>query len=381
MVAGDVVDENKKSTISVETSSVLMDTVSGETERARICLCVLCGLPGAGKSTLAHILPDHIHKRGWRILVLSYDEIIPEEAYDLRKGDNDAYMDTSSWKVYRQEVLQCLDRFLQSEHTPECLTASGGDSNTWAYLTRAVHEQKVLKVSDGSLPLVSRLDNEPLVILLDDNFYYPSMRYEVYQLARKCSLGFCQLYLQCPLNSCLTRNQARSCPVPDKIIVEMEKRIEPPNPLKNPWEQNSLTMTNANGFSQQDIEMLMQLIAAAFDNPLIPIQDNTEQKEADRLCCASSIVHQADQACRRLVSQAMREAKEHKWAPGVMKSLAAELNQLKTRFLEDLRKKSLQGYPISPGGTINVELVVNRAVAVFEQEKDDIIRKHATNNM
>ncbi|KAG9346062.1 hypothetical protein JZ751_007879 [Albula glossodonta] len=281
MVIGDVIDENKKSATSVETSSVLMDTVSGETERARICLCVLCGLPGAGKSTLAHILPDHIHTRGWRILVLSYDEIIPEEAYDLRKGDNDAHMDTSSWKVYRQDILQCLDRFLQSEHTPECLTASGGDSNTWAYFTRAVHEQKVLKVSDGSLPLVSRLDNEPLIVLLDDNFYYPSMRYE----------------------------------------------------------------------------------------------------EADRLCCASSIVHQADQACRRLVSLAMREAKEHKWAPGVMKSLAAELNQLKTRFLEDLRKKALRGYPISPGGTISVELVVNRAVAVFEQEKDDITRRHATNNL
>ena len=26
----------------------------------------------------------------------------------------------------------------------------------------------------------------PILLLLDDNFYYPSMRYEVFQLARKC---------------------------------------------------------------------------------------------------------------------------------------------------------------------------------------------------
>ncbi|KAJ8404789.1 hypothetical protein AAFF_G00331760 [Aldrovandia affinis] len=280
----------------------------------------------------------------------------------------------SSWKVYRQEVLQCLDGFLQSEHTSvREAGANGGDCDTWARFARTVHDQQVLKTSDES-----HLNIEPLIVLLDDNFYYPSMRYEVYQLARKYSLGFCQLYLQCPLNSCLARNRARSCALPDEVIVEMEKRIEPPNPLKHPWEQNSLTLTSTNSFLQQDIDMLMQFIAAALDNPIIPIQDNTEQKEADRLCCASSIVHRADQACRRLVAQAMQDAKEHKWATGSMRTLAAELNQLKTRSLEDLRRQAHQGYPISPGETISAEQVVNRAVAAFGQEKDDIIRKHAT---
>lgn len=32
-------------------------------------------------------------------------------------------------------------------------------------------------------------------------------------------------------------------------------------------------------------------------------------QEADRLKCASSVVHQADQACRRLVSEAMKTAR------------------------------------------------------------------------
>lgn len=37
-------------------------------------------------------------------------------------------------------------------------------------------------------------------------------------------------------------------------------------------------------------------------------QSHTLQ-EADRLKCASSVVHQADQACRRLISEAMKTAR------------------------------------------------------------------------
>lgn len=32
-------------------------------------------------------------------------------------------------------------------------------------------------------------------------------------------------------------------------------------------------------------------------------------QEADRLRCATSVLHQADQACRRLISEAMKTAK------------------------------------------------------------------------
>lgn len=85
----------------------------------------------------------------------------------------------------------------------------------------------------------------------------------------------------------------------------------------------------------------MELISVALDNPLSPAEDNSEQKvccsfshlwngsqswkvemwtisqkcivlmlqEADRLKCATSVVHQADQACRRLISEAMKAAR------------------------------------------------------------------------
>lgn len=48
---------------------------------APVCLCVLCGLPGAGKSTLTRRILGAAAEHGWRAAVVSYDELIPEEAY------------------------------------------------------------------------------------------------------------------------------------------------------------------------------------------------------------------------------------------------------------------------------------------------------------
>ncbi|XP_042611261.1 serine-rich adhesin for platelets isoform X2 [Cyprinus carpio] len=89
---------------------------------------------------------------------------------------------------------------------------------------------------------VSHTHSQPLMVLLDDNFYYQSMRYQIQQLARKYGVGFCQVFLQCPLHVCLQRNRCRSQPVPDDVLLQMCERMEPPNEIRNPWEQQSLTL-------------------------------------------------------------------------------------------------------------------------------------------
>ncbi|NXW66730.1 PSTK kinase, partial [Eurystomus gularis] len=177
----------------------------------------------------------------------------------------------------------------------------------------------------------------PLYLILDDNFYYQSMRYEVYQLARKYSLSFCQLFLECPLERCLQRNRLRSHPLPDQTICLMARKIEIPDLKKNAWEQNSLILRSADGISE-DNEQIISLLATALENPVKQNEENAEQKEADRAICAASAVHRADQMCRRVISQAMKDAKDKNVLPSAMKSLAEELNKLKAEFLEDLRQ-------------------------------------------
>uniref|UniRef100_A0A3B4EWU6 Phosphoseryl-tRNA kinase n=1 Tax=Pundamilia nyererei TaxID=303518 RepID=A0A3B4EWU6_9CICH len=321
--------------------------------RASACLCVLCGLPAAGKSTLARRILSTAAQHGWRATVVPYDDLIPEQAFRTKVVEDGH----TEWKSHRQAVLYCIEQFLQkSEILPEVPSSSGISVAAWEQCTQGLMGPKGLK--------------PPLVFLLDDNFYYPSMRYEVCQLARKYSLGFCQVYLQCDLESCISRNQSRSQPVPTEVILEMVKRLESPNPQKNSWEINSITL-NSTG----TVQRVMELISSALNNPLSLGEDNKEQKDADRLKCANSVVHQADQACRRLISEAMKTARENKVPPERMRSLAAQLSESKATFLHNLRKHFLHEVPFIQGEEINVEHAAKRAAEIFNDDLKEILSR------
>ncbi|XP_034564436.1 L-seryl-tRNA(Sec) kinase [Notolabrus celidotus] len=338
---------------------------SGGVNRVSACLCVLCGLPAAGKSTLARGLLGTAARLGWRAAVVQYDDLIPEHAFQNRVAEEGVEMQDmhTDWKIHRQAVLQCVEQFLEGPQVLATLPSS-------RHIDRAAWERciKTLQQPETS-------DRAPLLFLLDDNFYYPSMRYEVYQVARKDSLGFCQVYLQCDLESCNSRNQSRPEPVPTEVMEDMVRRIEPPNPQKNSWEKNSMSLNTSGTLSDSDIQKVMELIFSAMSNPVSPVEDNTEQTEADRLKCATSVIHQADQACRRLVSEAMKTAKESQVPPEHMKSLAAQLNEAKATFLHNLRKQMLQEAAFMQEEDMDIDRVVKRAVDVFDHEKQEVLSR------
>ncbi|KAG9267508.1 L-seryl-tRNA(Sec) kinase isoform X1 [Astyanax mexicanus] len=339
---------------------------------AAVCLCVLCGLPASGKSSLAQVVSSELHKQGWRTLILSYDQLISEDAFDFSTAvvDEDGVSrGQTRWRQHRQAVLSCVESFLQDSDAPgHCRIEKG----VWERFSQVIQQQKILQALQKSTP-------QPVAVLLDDNFYYQSMRYEVYQLARKYSTGFCQVYLHCPVEVCLSRNLDRGRPVPDEVIVEMSKRMESPNAAKNNWEETSLTL-NSTDFTNAHIQSLLQLMSSALKNPLSPVQDDSEQKEADRERCASSVVHQADQACRRLVSQAMVTARENKASSEVLRVLARDLSEQKTRFLQDLRRHVLHELPVSEGEAVDVERVVSRALTVFQQQREEVLQRHGVSS-
>ncbi|NXJ00329.1 PSTK kinase, partial [Psophia crepitans] len=237
------------------------------------------------------------------------------------------------WKQSRRELLQCLERFLRALLTGEPLAApAAAPRPAWERFLACCRGQGLLSSADSHAAT-----SGPLYLILDDNFYYQSMRYEVFRLARKYSLSFCQLFLECPVECCLQRNRQRSHPLPDQTISLMARKIEMPDLKKNAWEQNSLILRSFDCTSEDD-EQIISLLATALENPVKQNEENTEQKEADRATCAASTIHRADQTCRRIISQTMKEAKDKNVLPNEMKSLAEELNKLKAEFLDDLRQ-------------------------------------------
>ncbi|XP_058649036.1 uncharacterized protein LOC131550703 isoform X3 [Onychostoma macrolepis] len=219
--------------------------------------------------------------------------------------------------------------------------------------------------------------SQPLVVLLDDNFYYQSMRHQIQQLARKYGVGFCQVFLQCPLHVCLQRNRRRSQPVPDDVLLQMCERLEPPNEIRNPWEQQSLTLDSTDSIADGHVQKLMDLLASALENPLNPVQDESQQKEADRRICASSVLHQADQTCRRLVSQAVASARGQA-SPDAQKALAKALIELKTAFLQELKKDVLHRVSVFPEEPVDMEKLLMAVSAAFQRRSHEIVCKHMT---
>ncbi|XP_023564887.1 L-seryl-tRNA(Sec) kinase [Octodon degus] len=333
-------------------------------------LCVLCGLPAAGKSTFARVLGRWLRReRGWAVGVLSYDDILPDAPLD--GVDAGAGPRPSQWKIFRQEVLMYLECFLVA-------VINGCQMSAPPNRIEPMWEDFIACLKDQDLILSAALEaqpfyfltktavSRPLYLVLDDNFYYQSMRYEVYQLARKYSLGFCQLFLDCPLETCLQRNSQRPQVLPADTILLMERKIERPNPEKNAWEHSSLTIQSPVHSSEASLEVA-NLLLSALENPVKYVEDNVEQKETDRIICSANILHKADQTLRRIVSQTMKEAKDEQVLPNTLKLLAEELNKRKSEMLEDLR-----------GGKLRFQHAAGTAdlVSCFCKEKDNIVQKY-----
>lgn len=99
----------------------------------------------------------------------------------------------SRWKSLRQELLKDLECFLRAVLHGDPLSAPpGGTEALWEALVTCLRGQALLPpAAEGPshcLPTPTAATG-PLLLILDDNFYYRSMRYEVYQLARKCKRG------------------------------------------------------------------------------------------------------------------------------------------------------------------------------------------------
>ncbi|XP_003794132.1 L-seryl-tRNA(Sec) kinase [Otolemur garnettii] len=344
---------------------------TGDEGPRKLALCVLCGLPAAGKSTFARALGHRLRQeQGWAVGVVAYDDVMPDAFLDEASARPPPFQ----WKVLRLELLKYLEYFLMAVINGCQMSPPPNRTEAmWEDFITCLKEQDLIFSAESeaqSSYLIMKTDvSRPLLLILDDNFYYQSMRYEVYQLARKYSLGFCQLFLDCPLETCLQRNGQRPRALPAETIHMMQRKIEKPNPEKNAWEHNSLTIQSPACASEASLEVT-DLLHIALENPVKYVEDNMEQKETDRLICSTNMLHQVDQTLRKVVSQTMKEAKDEQVPPYNLKFLAEELNKLKTEFLEDLRqgnKKYLCFQQI---------IDIADVISFFNYEKDKIVLKY-----
>jgi len=163
------------------------------------------------------------------------------------------------------------------------------------------------------------------------------MRYSFYQIARKHSIGFAEVYFQADLSTALQLNsQRKEGRIPASVIEKMYAAINPPDPLNNTWEKFSFAFSVQPG-TEVNLDVVDRVVETAFQYPESPIEDTTEQKDNDRMVCSASVVHQADNQLRSLVNRRMTEHRSQQATKENMKQLSTTLYKVKQEVLEDLK--------------------------------------------
>lgn len=310
--------------------------MSGTQPAADLCLALLVGLPGSGKTTLANFVKQYFSTEreasedtlSLNVIHVCYDTLITADLAHRCSTDPDS----GNWRDARQEVLTMVEKMLymlkdiQTDQETHKLTLKSGAENKYI---KADYEWEIFI-------------NKRTVIVIDDNMYYSSMRYSYFQLARRHNIGFCQLYLECTIALAMAFNSKRAQEekVPEKVIRKMADRMEPPE--NKPWERYSVTIMAHEPFSNDEtVRKMGSIISKALLNPVEPVEDWSDLGEASRQACMASVIHQADLGLRHLVNERMKLLQNTTVEPDDMRAQSRILNTARMELLEAMKTREI----------------------------------------
>lgn len=252
---------------------------------SNVCVVVFFGGPATGKTSFLKFLLENSSKFDFLLKYFSYDDFIKiDENFK-------EFLESENFKEARKSVLNeiefCIEKCLQNK-------------------------------------------SEKYLIIIDDNNYYKSMRYEFYKSSKKFNSGFFQIFFNSGLKESLDRNSNRTKSLNENAVRNIFNKIEKPD-IRNKWEENTLTFNIDAGDSFQNLEQkLCQTIEERFNNPEVIIDQSLVQ-------IRQSSIHEIDLILRKSINQRLKAS------TGMdLRKYATELNLRRKQLLSDLRNNILE---------------------------------------
>uniref|UniRef100_A0A1Q3FY61 L-seryl-tRNA(Sec) kinase n=1 Tax=Culex tarsalis TaxID=7177 RepID=A0A1Q3FY61_CULTA len=274
----------------------------------RVCLNVLVGIPGAGKTTFCQRIKEYLIAKESCLnsIHICFDDFI--------KFDAEIDLENTSFKSKRKRLLELLEQIIQvikSKNLPQL-----------EQVNNLLYDEFHHKITVNLAKTPSNY-----LILVDDNMYYRSMRFQVFQIARRLGTGYFQTFLDVSLDTARTRNSERSASVPEEVIARMFYKLEKPNERICRWERNSLILSNPS----VELEIVLDTAMTCLENPVEPIETHKSKEPVEQ-----SLVHKVDLLLRKTVGEMVKQQRESQ-IRGEIKLFAEGLLSRRKQLLEDLR--------------------------------------------
>ncbi len=277
------------------------------------CLVLLCGIPAAGKTYVSSALkmsllePSYSLKAYFESLLgfcpvpcaVNYDDIEKGMRMDKIDTQDDELL---SWHLARFAAYDQVDRIL-------------------------------------------REDGHNMVIV-DDNFYYRSMRYKYCQLARKHRIGIITIKVECDVSKALSRNAQRDSEsrVKPEVIERMARLFEDSDE-NSTWEDPFIRINSDQvvDFETLEPESPWKSIVNAWLRPRQPSyipEEHQKELQLQRARTLNDFIHQADLAMRQIISFAAKSWQHDSEDPSNRPDLAQFMqasNNARKRFISAVR--------------------------------------------
>ncbi|GAB0092930.1 hypothetical protein DMENIID0001_079820 [Sergentomyia squamirostris] len=234
-----------------------------------VCLCLFSGIPASGKTSTAQRIISSL--TSMKVHHLNYDDFVqPEVAYIL----------------FRRKMLEKIENFIRQYN----------------------------------------LESDRIVLIVDDNMNYRSMRKEVYNMAKRFQIGYFQVFFKISLELAQERNHYRPDPLPDETLLSLFSKMEDPS-----QDLGIDTVTiNVDSDEMLHLHHFGQKVDFHFKNrEHLPEKSNEVKEKVEQ-----SDLHRIDLILRKKISRTVREASDRE----TMKTLAEDLNNRRKIILKNFRE-------------------------------------------